>query len=61
MASSKRLNRMSSSVPDFKGIGEMDEADDQDKEMGLSPEEQELFKVRISMVLCHKTTFKIMK
>ena len=36
-----------SSVPDFKSVGEVDEAKGDGDEMGLSAEEKELFKVSV--------------
>ena len=45
MVKGKRYSRMTSSVPDFKSVGETDQTDGDDDEMGLSTQEKELFKV----------------
>ena len=45
MVKGKRYSRMTSSVPDFKSVGETDQTDGDDDEMGLTTQEKELFKV----------------
>ena len=45
MVKDKKYSRMTSSVPDFKSVGETDQRDGEDDAVGLTPQEKELFKV----------------
>ena len=50
---------MTSSVPDFKSVGETDQTDGDDDEMGLSTQEKELFKVCDFWMINSLAIFKI--